>query len=207
MTAPRCQLILVTPERFDPVALLPKLERALGAGEIASLELRLGGMAEIEARAAIDLLRPPAQRRGVAVLLDGRAALAAETGCDGLHLDPKEMSYAEARAILGADSILGVFAGASRHVGVDAAEAGADFVSFGPYYPEGHVPAAGLDLLRWWQEVIEIPCVAHGGITPSNAGVLVAAGADFIGCARFVWGHPEGPEVAIRALTRVLTGP
>lgn len=204
MTKPRCQLILVTPERFNPVAFLPKLETALDAGPVASLELRLAGMSDLEARSAIDLLRPPAQRRAVAVLLAGQADLAAETGCDGVHLDPAEMSYEDARRTLGPDRIVGVAAGSSRHVALDAAEAGADFVSFGPYFPNDDTRAAPLELLRWWQELIEVPCVAQGGITPANAEILIAAGADFISCAGGVWEHPGGPAAAIRALTKLL---
>ncbi|MSO71001.1 MAG: thiamine phosphate synthase [Alphaproteobacteria bacterium] len=205
MTRPPCQLILVTPERFDPVAFLPALEQALDAGLVACLELRLSGLSDAQARAAIDLLRPPAQRRSVAVLLAGQAGLAAETGCDGAHLDPAAMSYQDARRVLGPGGILGIAAGISRHLALDAAEAGADFVSFGPYYPDNEAQAAGRDLLRWWQEVIEVPCVAQGGITPANAGMLVAAGADFIACARGVWDHADGPTVAVGALTSLLT--
>jgi thiamine-phosphate pyrophosphorylase len=204
MSDARCQLMLVTPESFDPVALLAKLEHALDAGRVACLELRLSGMAEAQARAAIHLLCPPAQRRGVAVLLDGRLELAAETGCDGVHLDPSEMSYAEARRILGPDRILGVAAGNSRHIALEAAEEGADFVSFGPFFAGGDASSAGLDHLRWWQEVIEVPCVATGDITSENAGVLVAAGADFIALGPGVWEHPEGPAAAVGALTKLL---
>ncbi len=153
-------------------------------------------------RRACDVLRPVAQERGVAFLLNDRPDLAAETGSDGVHVGQQDASYAEARALLGPDRIVGVTCHASRDLAMEAAEAGADYVAFGAFFPtttkvSGH--RADLEILRWWAEIMTVPCVAIGGITPENCGPLVAAGADFIAVVSAVWNAPDGPAGAVKA--------
>jgi thiamine-phosphate pyrophosphorylase len=65
---------------------------------------------------------------------------------------------------------------------------------------------AELELLEWWAELMELPCVAIGGITPANCGKLVAAGADFLAVCDAVWSNPEGPAAAVRAFNAAMAG-
>ncbi len=143
----------------------------------------------------------------MAFLLDGRPDLAFETGCDGVHIDPLEIDIKVARSAIGAGRILGVSAGQQRHIGMEAAEAGADYVSFGAFYPSPTIPDAGradVDLLSWWAELMLIPVVAVGGITTDNAAPLIATGADFLAVSAGVWQHAAGPAAAVAAFSRLL---
>ena len=157
----------------------------------------------------VDVLRPPAQRRGVAVLLNDRPDLAFETGCDGVHIGQDDASYAEARKAVGATGIVGVTCHDSRHLAMEAGENGADYVAFGAFFPTETKDAkfqADLDLLHWWTELFTIPCVAIGGIAVENCSPLVQAGADFLAVSGGVWNHPQGPAEAVRAFNRILAG-
>lgn len=202
----RCRLYLITPPHIGaPEALAPfteQLKAALDAGDVACVQLRLkdvGGEVILRAGAA---LMPLVQEAGAAFLVNDRPDLAAKLGADGAHIGQEDMSYEEARAALGPDKILGVTAHNSRHLAMEAADKGADYVAFGAFFPTATKEAktrADLDLLRWWSEIFEVPCVAIGGITPENAGPLVEAGADFLAVASGVWAHPDGPAAAVRA--------
>ena len=198
----RTRLYLVTPVSLDPREFRDLLAAALDAGDVAAVQLRLKDIGDDAIRRACDLLRPVAQQRGVAFLLNDRPDLAAETGCDGVHVGQQDAPYTEARALLGAERIVGVTCHASRDLAMDAAEAGADYVAFGAFFPtttkvSGH--RADLEILRWWAEIMTVPCVAIGGITPENCGPLVAAGADFLAVVSAVWAAPAGPAAAVKA--------
>ena len=171
------------------------------------MQLRLKDVDDDTVCRAVDALRPQAQRRGVAFLLNDRPDLTFETGCDGAHIGQTDMPYAKARAALGPNSILGVTCHDSRHFAMEAAEAGADYVAFGAFYPTTTKEAptlAGLDLLTWWSELMEVPCVAIGGITLENAAPLIAAGADFLAVSAGVWNHAEGPAAAVAGFERLI---
>jgi len=198
----RTRLYLVTPASLDPGDFRDRLAEALDAGEVAAVQLRLKDVDDDAVRRACDALRPVAQQRGVAFLLNDRPDLAAETGCDGVHVGQQDAPYPEARALMGADRFVGVTCHASRDLAMDAAEAGADYVAFGAFFPtttkvSGH--RADIEILRWWAEIMTVPCVAIGGITPENCGPLVSAGADFLAVVSAVWNAPAGPAAAVRA--------
>jgi thiamine-phosphate pyrophosphorylase len=195
------RLYLVTPAALDPNEFRDLLAAALDAGDVAAVQLRLKDVDDDAIRRACDALRPVAQQRGVAFLLNDRPDLAAQTGCDGVHVGQQDTPYAEARAVLGPDRIVGVTCHASRDLATDAAEAGADYVAFGAFFPtttkvSGH--RADLEILQWWAEIMTVPCVAIGGITPENCAPLVAAGADFLAVVSAVWNAPDGPAAAVR---------
>ena len=204
----RTRLYLVTPASLDPTEFRGALAAALDAGDIAAVQLRLKEASDDAIRRACDLLRPVAQQRGVAFLLNDRPDLAAETGCDGAHVGQQDTPYGEARRLLGADRIVGVTCHASRDLAMEAAEAGADYVAFGAFFPtttkvSGH--RADLEILRWWAEIMTVPCVAIGGITPENCGPLVVAGADFLAVVSAVWTAPEGPAAAVKAFEAAIS--
>jgi thiamine-phosphate pyrophosphorylase len=177
------------------------LKEALKGGDVASFQLRLKHVSDDEIRRTVDLLRPIVQAHGVAFILNDRPDLAAELGCDGVHVGQEDASYAEARAAL-PDGIVGVTCHDSRHLAMEAAEAGADYVAFGAFFPtqtKEPKTQADIELLRWWSEIMVVPCVAIGGITVANAPALIEAGADFLAVSAGVWEHPDGAEAAVRA--------
>ena len=153
-------------------------------------------------RRSCEKLRALVQERDVAFILNDRPDLALELGCDGVHLGQQDTPAREARRLLGDDRIVGVTCHNSRHLAMEAAEAGADYVAFGAFHPSAtkEPPTiADPEILGWWSEIMTVPCVAIGGITVDNCGPLIEAGADFIAVSAGVWQHPEGPAAAVRA--------
>jgi thiamine-phosphate pyrophosphorylase len=203
------RLYLITPPAFDPVAFAPKLEAALDAGDVACLQLRLKNVGDDAIRRAADVLRPIAQSRDVAFIMNDRPDLALQTGCDGVHVGQEDASYADARRLLGPDKIVGVTCYNSRHLAIEAAEAGADYVAFGGFFRSTtkdtrRIAGNDPEILRWWSEIMTVPSCAIGGITPENCGVLVEAGADFLAVIAAVWDHPVGPAAAVKAFAEAL---
>lgn len=206
-----CRLYLITPAdllagRRTVPAFAGTLAEALDAGDVAAVQLRLKDVEDDAIRRAVDALRPVAQDRGVAFILNDRPDLARETGCDGVHVGQQDTPYAVARRIVGDDAIVGVTCHDSIHLAFEAAEAGADYVAFGAFFESSTKArrfAPTPDLLTRWQEITTVPCVAIGGITVENCGVLVEAGADFLAVAGGVWNHPQGPAAAVRAFNRI----
>ncbi|MGQ0678006.1 MAG: thiamine phosphate synthase [Rhodospirillales bacterium] len=197
----RCRLYLITPPKLEPEGFAEQLKRALDGGDVASVQLRLKGARDDDILRAIDALRPLAQKRDVAFILHDRPDLAADAGCDGVHVGQEDMGYAEARAIVGRDAIVGVTCHDSLHLAMDAAEQGADYVAFGAFFPTKTKDAryhATIELLEAWAPAMVVPCVAIGGITPENCAPLVEAGADFLAAASAVWDARDGPGGAVR---------
>ncbi|MCH8918971.1 MAG: thiamine phosphate synthase [Alphaproteobacteria bacterium] len=202
-----CRLYLITPERLDPGPFADTLALALDAGEVACVQLRLKGIDDDAIRQAALTLAPVAQSRDVAFLLNDRPDLAAETGCDGVHVGQHDTSYDEARALVGDDAIVGVTCHDSRHFAMVAAERGADYVAFGAFYPTATKDAIGhpdAEILKWWSEMMTVPSVAIGGITAANCAPLVKAGADFIAVLSAVWSHAEGPGAAVEEFNKTI---
>jgi thiamine-phosphate pyrophosphorylase len=200
------RLYLITPPALDPDRFAKALEEALAGGDVASLQLRLKEVDDDTVRRAAKLLKPIAQERGVAFIMNDRPDLAAELDCDGVHVGDEDMPYAEARRLLGPDRVVGVTCGASRDRAITAAEAGADYVAFGAFFPSTTKAAkhhADPELLRDWSETTVVPCCAIGGITQQNCRPLVEAGADFLAVIGAIWSHPNGPRAAVREFNDV----
>jgi len=199
-----CRLYLITPPRIDDLAAYGDvLGQTLDAGDVAALQVRLKDAPDEIVTAAVDVLLPIAHARGVAVILNDRPDLAARLGCDGVHVGQDDAPYAEARRLVGRDRMVGVTCHDSRHLAMEAAEAGADYVAFGAFFPTTTKDAKTRpkpEILTIWQETMEVPCVAIGGITPENARGLAAAGADFLAVCSGVWSHGDGPAAAVKAL-------
>jgi thiamine-phosphate pyrophosphorylase len=206
MAEPLCRLYLITPPRLDDLAAFGRaLAHALDAGDVAALQIRLKDVPDEVIAAAVEALTPVAAARGVAVILNDRPDLAAKLGCDGVHIGQEDAPYAEARRLMGKDRIVGVTCHDSRHLGMEAAEAGADYVAFGAFFPTATKEPktrAGPEILTIWQETMEVPCVAIGGITVDTARELARAGADFLAVSAGVWSHGEGPAAAVAAFNR-----
>ncbi len=209
---PRTRLYLITPPQVaDIPAFTSALTAAIGAGDIASLQLRLkgkDGLIDVDATRAVSrAVTGLAQEAGIAVLINDSPELARELGADGVHVGWDDVPVKTARSLLGPDAIIGATAKNSYHKAMQAGEDGADYVAFGAFYPtqtkERTVPAE-LELLQVWQAAMLLPCVAIGGIRASNAEPLVTAGADFIAVSSGVWAHPEGPAEAVKAFNTLL---
>lgn len=199
-----CQLYLISP--LDVAGAFPdRLARALDAGTVAAFQFRVKDVNEHEAARLAEPLQAICAAREVAFIVNDSISLAKRIGADGVHLGQGDGAVADARAALGRDAQIGVTCHASRDLAMEAGEAGADYVAFGAFFPSAtkhtqHV--AELAVLSWWQGLMELPCVAIGGITPENAAPLVAAGADFLAVSHAIWGGDEA--AAVRAFAKVL---
>ena len=201
--ADRCRVYLITPEALDPLPFADRLARALDGGDVAAVQLRLKGLDDAAWQRAIDALRPVAQARGVAFLLNDRADLVAPTGCDGVHVGQEDLPAPEARKLIGPERTLGVTCKDSRDLAMQAGEDSADYVAFGAFFPSATKAVtieADPEILTWWSELMELPCCAIGGITAENCAPLVRAGANFLAVVGAVWNHPDGEAAAVRAL-------
>jgi len=190
----RCRLYLITPQQLEPASFADILKRALSAGDVASVQLRLKDASD-------EAIMPVTQRAGAAFILNDRPDLAARLDADGVHVGQEDASYADARAAVGKDRIVGVTCHDSRHLALEAAEAGADYVAFGAFFPTATKSAptrAEPELIRWWAETMVVPAVAIGGINVENCKPLIEAGADFLAVSSGVWDHPHGPEAAVK---------
>jgi thiamine-phosphate pyrophosphorylase len=198
----RCRLYLISPPTFELEAFANALADALAGGDVACFQLRLKNVMDSEVLAAGARLKPIVQAAGAAFILNDRPDLAAKLDADGVHVGQQDASYAQARALLGKEKIVGVTCHNTRHFAMEAAEAGADYVAFGAFYPtETKSPShwAEPEILEIWQETMETPCVAIGGVTLENAEPLVRAGADFLAVSGAVWNHAQGPRAAVAA--------
>lgn len=200
----QCQLYLISP--LEVGGLFPdRLARAFDAGPVAAFQFRVKGLDEHEAARLAQPLQAICAAHDVAFIVNDSISLAKRIGADGVHLGQGDGVVADARARLGKDAQIGVTCHDSRHLAMEAGEAGADYVAFGAFFPTttkqtDYRPEP--ELLSWWQGIFEIPCVAIGGITPQNAAPLVAAGADFLAVSSAVWGGDEA--AAVQAFHRVL---
>ena len=208
MSEPLCRLYLITPPRIDDLAGFGHLlAQTLDAGDVAALQIRLKDVPDDIIAAATDVISPIAKARGVAVIMNDRPDLAVRFDCDGVHIGQSDGSLAEARRTVGRERMVGVTCHDSRHLAMEAAEGGADYVAFGAFYPTSTKDAptrAEPEILTIWQETMETPCVAIGGITAENAAPLAAAGADFLAVSAGVWAHPQGPAAAVKALNAAI---
>ena len=205
--SPRQRLYLVTPALEDPAAFVDVLEAALGAADIAALLVRL---AETDERALINRAKTVttlAQRRDVAVLLDGRPQFVGRIGADGAHIAGIE-AFVAALATLKPERIAGAGGLRSRHDAMLAGEAGADYVMFGEPDRRGARPPQEtvLDYLSWWAELFEIPCVGYAAAA-EDVEPLAATGADFVALGEWIWTEPQGAAAAIAAAAAKLAGP
>lgn len=208
MTIPACRLYLITPPRIDDVAGFARLfESVLKAGDVAALQIRLKDAPDEHIRNCYAALAPIADAHNVAVLINDRVDLAKAFGADGVHLGQDDMPLRDARAILGKAAMIGITAHDSRHLAMLAGEGGADYVAFGAFFKSAtKTPktTATTELVNWWSEIFEIPCVAIGGITAENCTPVVKAGADFLAISGGIWNAPCGPQAAIQNIIQAI---
>lgn len=201
-----CELYLISPLEVGG-GFPDRLARALDTGPVAAFQFRVKGIEEHEAARLAEPLQRICADRDVAFIVNDSISLAKRLGADGVHLGQSDGIVRDARERLGRDAQIGVTCHASRHLAMEAGEAGADYVAFGAFFPTTTKVTehqADPEILTWWQSLFELPCVAIGGITPENCGPLVAAGADFLAVSGAVWNADE--VAAIRAFSEELGG-
>lgn len=205
-----CRLYLITPPVFEAKAFSDELKAALGAGDVACVQLRLKDVTDDHILRTADLLMPIVQRANAAFILNDRPDLAQALGADGVHVGQDDMPYAEARRLMGPEGIVGVTCHDSRHLAMEAGEAGADYVAFGAFFPtttKDPRARAPFELVSWWAEMMTVPQVAIGGITVENCRPLVQAGADFLAVSAGIWQHEAGPAAAVKAFNAIFDRP
>ena len=200
-----CRLYLISPQ--DVGGTFPDRLRAAAENEIvAAFQLRVKDVPEHELARLAEPLQRICADAGVAFIVNDSMGLAKRLGADGVHLGQEDGSVQQARALLGPTAQIGVTCHDSRHLAMEAGEAGADYVAFGAFYPTSTKPShyrPDLSILSWWSSLFEIPCVAIGGISPQNALPLVEAGADFLAVCQAIW-SPDDPSKVIREFNDLL---
>lgn len=207
-----CRLYLISPPAIELKLFTSQLSQALSGGDVGAFQLRLKEADDDTILNTARELIPICRERDVAFILNDRPDLAVKLRADGVHLGQDDMPIEEARNIVGDELVIGVSAHASKHLALEAGEQGADYVAFGAFYPTQSKPKEKIekwgvptpDILSWWQEYLVLPCVAIGGITPSNCAPLVKAGADFIAAITAVWNHPKGPAQAVKEFNEAI---
>ena len=201
-----CQLYLISP--LETGGDFPqRLRQALEAGPVAAFQFRVKDIDPEEAARLAGPLQAICDEFDVAFIVNDDVALAQRLGADGVHLGQGDESLEQARAALGKDVQIGITCHDSRHLAMEAGEGGANYVAFGAFFPTTtkethHKPE--LDLVEWWAEMMELPCVAIGGITPDNCRPLIDAGADFLAVSGSVWNDPAGPAAAVRKFAEIM---
>ena len=202
----KTQLYLITPASFALDDFSNTLRETLSAGPVACLQLRMKNCSLSDVRQAAKTFLPICSENDVALLINDHAEIALEVGADGAHLGQGDGDVRAARALLGIDAMIGVTCHNSRHLAFEAGEQGADYVAFGSFFPTDTKDVAHTatpDILTSWVEIIEIPCVAIGGIKVDNCSALVEAGANFIAVSSGVWDYSDGPKAAVEAFNKV----
>lgn len=196
------QIYLISPPRIDDIdTFLNQLDEVIAAGAISVFQLRLKNIENREIVLLGKKIVPKLQEAGIAVIINDNPRIAKDLHADGVHLGQEDGDIIEARKLLGKDAIIGATCHNSKHLGMEAAEAGADYVAFGAFYPtqtKEVIHHADIEILEWWQDIMEIPCVAIGGINIDNALPIINAGADFIAISSGVWNYEGGIKAALQ---------
>ncbi|WP_413719292.1 thiamine phosphate synthase [Silicimonas sp. MF1-12-2] len=201
MTTPeRPQIYLLTPPEFELSAFPARLDEVLDSHEIACLRLSLATRDEDRIARSADAVREIAHAHDVALVIDSHVGLVERLGLDGVHLTDGARSVRKVRKDLGADAIVGAFCGASKHDGMNAGEAGADYIAFGPVGQTalGDGTIADYDLFEWWSQMIELPVVAEGALDEETIARLAPV-TDFFAIGEEIWREDD----AVAALTRL----
>lgn len=202
------QIYLISPPSIELESFKAQLKQAFDSGVVASFQLRLKNVPDSEILKAGEALIPLCREYDIPFILNDRVDLATQLKADGVHLGEEDEGKVKgkvtrARKVIGDDAVIGVSCYDSRDFAIIAADEGADYVSFGAFFPTKIKQAKAQpspDILKWWSEWTVVPCVAIGGITAENAKILVDNGADFLAVISYVWEHPQGPGAALATL-------
>ncbi len=209
---PSCRLYLITPSHFELNSFLDQVKAAFDGGDIACLQLRMKEAEDAEILRAGEALLPLCNARNIPFIINDRADIARKLGADGVHVGfdgvaKPEGMIAALRESLGSEAIIGASCYDSGDLAMIAGEEGADYVSFGAFFPTKTKQSPGKptpELLEWWSTYTVVPCVAIGGITAENCAPLVRAGADFLAVISSIWEHKDGPGAAVKAMNAAI---
>jgi len=209
---PRTRLYLISPPSIDLPHFTGQVKAAFGGGDIGAFQLRLKGATDADILRAADAIAPLCRSHGAAFIMNDRPDLALRCQADGVHIGQDDGTIRQTRDMVGPDMAIGVSCHDSKHLAMEAGEQGADYVAFGAFHPTTSKNPEALkrwgtpkpDILEWWQTYMVLPCVAIGGIKPSNCEPLVRAGADFIAAIQAVWNHETGPAEAVAEFNRAI---
>ena len=198
------QLYLITPLEFELSSFPDVLARTLDAQTVACVRLDLAVRDEDRISRAADALREVTHARDIALVVTDHVVLVEKLGLDGVHLSDAARSVRAARKALGPDAIVGAFCGTSKHDGMAAGEAGADYVSFGPLTPSllDNGATADIELFEWWSEMIEVPVVAEGGLDAARIAQLTPY-TDFFGLGDEIW-QSDDPALRLGELIEAI---
>ena len=201
------RLYLITPPTFNLNKFAGSLREALEGGDVASVQLRVKESNDENITEAAKVLMPICHAKDVAFIINDNAEIAKLVDADGVHVGQDDLTIEEARNVVGENKIIGVTCKDSKHISMTAGEQGADYVAFGAFFPtktKSIVTTASPEILQWWQDIFEIPCVAIGGINSTNAPSIAKAGADFVAVCSGVWDHPNGPKKAVTEINEAI---
>lgn len=186
------QIYLVTPPEPDLDSFPDVLGRVLDTVPVACVRLALAGRDAGLIGKAADILRETCHARDVPLVIDSHLKLVEPHGLDGVHLPDGARGVRAARKALGADAIVGAFCGASRHDGMNAGRGGGRLCLVRPAQRRGtgRRTLAEPELFAWWSEMIELPVVAEGGVTPEIATTLAPI-TDFLALGEEVWASDD----------------
>ncbi|MBC6411654.1 MAG: thiamine phosphate synthase [Hyphomonadaceae bacterium] len=200
----KCQIYLITPPQIHDLDMFADtLENALKAGPVACLQIRLKNTTDTGLLHVTNRLSPTCRAHDTLILINDRPDLAKVCRADGVHIGQGDMDCFSSRKLLDEGAIIGVTCHNSRELAFKAAGAGADYVAFGAFFDtptKSPGTWADVEILQWWSETVEVPCVAIGGITVKNARTIIETGAAFIAVSSGVWAHPDGPGPAVSQL-------
>ena len=203
----KTQIYLISPPKIDDLKTFQKqLDDVISSQAISVFQLRLKNLENRDFVLLAKEILPPLQDAGIACIINDNPTIARDVKADGVHLGQSYGTIVEARKILGNDRIIGRTCHNSRHLAMMAAEEGADYVAFGAFYPTQTKEVKHMtepEILTWWQDLMEIPCVAIGGIVAENSLPIINAGADFIAVSSGVWSHSGGVKTALNELKQI----
>lgn len=194
------QIYLISPPDFELSAFPARLAAVLDAVPVACMRLQLATLEEDRVARAADALRPVTEARDVALTIADHIGIAERLALDGVHLSDGARNVRKARKALGSEAIVGAHCGNSRHDGMTAGEIGCDYIAFGPVGDTALDTdrKAGRELFAWWSEMIELPVVAEGGLTPHLMADLAPV-TDFFGLGEEIW-NTDDPVATLKEL-------
>jgi thiamine-phosphate pyrophosphorylase len=197
------KIYLISPPRIDLKNFSSRLNLALKTGLVPVFQARLKDYEISEVEKISRELKKICHENNCLFLLNDFSEVALNIGADGVHLGVEDGSIAKVRAKSPKSFLIGASCYDSRHLAMEAAEAGCDYLSFGAFFESKTKKSRGnptTEILEWCDEVMNLPTVAIGGITADNCKTLVEAKADFLAVISYVWDHVEGEVTALKNL-------
>tara|TARA_B100000579_G_scaffold329492_1_gene279551 strand:+ start:571 stop:1185 length:615 start_codon:yes stop_codon:yes gene_type:complete len=197
-------IYLISPKIIDKKHFYKNLNNILKTNKVKYFQLRLKKISDAKLIKISKKVRKIVKKNNVKFLINDKPSIAKMVGADGCHIGQKDMDLINARKILGRNKIIGVTCHNSKKLALRAKKYRANYVAFGSFFKsltKKTAFRANLEILRWAQKKINMPCVAIGGINSSNYKKILLNGANFIACSNYVWKNKKlDPVSAINKL-------